>query len=219
MIRREHLPKLTILLSTSYATLNLLHWPIGFTYFTQLSNLFLAAVVLMQLVKPDGRALPALKFGAVVSIIVTCFVFLTVLVPIMPGGLLAAYGQDHGASFCLHLLSPVLAVYDFFRHDAAYPYTRRHARLALVPPFLYCVFVLVLGRLGLRWGPDNMLAPYPFLNYGAPAGWFGFCPETADYSTLGIGVFYAAIGLLALFYAAARALLGLAERHFATPHG
>ena len=95
-----YIPKLLILASTAYAVVNLLHWPIGFSFFTQLSNLFLAAVVLLQLLFPKARFLPGLKFSAVLSIFVTFLVFLTVLGPVVPGGLPAAYAQDHGASFC-----------------------------------------------------------------------------------------------------------------------
>ena len=43
-----------------------------------------------------------------------------------------------------------------------------------------------------------MTAPYPFLNYGAPAGWFGWMPETAGYTTLGIGVFYTILFMIPL---------------------
>lgn len=205
-------PKLLILTSTAYAVINLLHWPIGFTFFTQLSNLFLAAVVLLQLLFPKARFLPGLKFSAVLSIFVTFLVFLTVLGPVVPGGLPAAYAQDHGASFCLHLLNPILAFYDFFRNDALFPYRKRHAALALVPPFGYFLLILTLGQLGLRWGPTGMMAPYPFLNYGSPAGWFGFAAGASAFFPIQIGAFYAVLILLLLFYAAAHALLFLSRR-------
>lgn len=205
-------PKLLILASTAYAVINLLHWPIGFTFFTQLSNLFLAVVVLLQLLRPKARILPGLKFSAVLSIFVTFLVFLTVLGPVVPGGLPAAYAQDHGASFCLHLLNPALAFFDFFRNDASHPYERRHAALALLPPFGYFLFILALGHLGLRWGPMGMMAPYPFLDYGSPAGWFGFAAGGPGFWPLQIGTFYAVLALLLLFFAAAHALLFLSRR-------
>lgn len=206
----SRLPKLLLLASTAYAVLNLLHWPLGFTFFTQLSNLYLAAVVLLQLFRPRDTALSVMKFGAVVSIFITFFVYLTVLGPVMPGGLAAAYAQDHAASFCFHLLTPFLAFWDFFLNDALYPYRRRHALLALIPPFLYFLLILALGQLGLRWGKDSsMMAPYPFLDYASPAGWFAFQPGSW---LTGIGVFYAVLALLLLFYATARALLFLAGR-------
>ena len=205
-------PKLLILASTAYAVGMLLHWPIGFSFFTQLSNLFLAAVVLLQLLRPGSPFFSGLKFSAVVSIFVTFLVFLTVLGPVVPGGLPAAYAQDHGASFCLHLLNPALAFFDFFRNDAHFPYRKRHAALSLVPPFGYFLLILALGQLGLRWGPTGMMAPYPFLNYGSPAGWFGFIVGASGFFPIQIGAFYAVLVLLLLFYAAAHALLFLARR-------
>lgn len=211
MAKNNKIPKLLLLASTLYAVLNLLHWPIGFTFFTQLSNLYLAAVVLLQLLLPEGRGLPALKFGAVVSVFVTFFVYLTVLGPVMPGGLIAAYAQDHGASFCLHLLTPLLAFWDFWRSDACYPYQRRHVGLAILPPLAYFLFVLALGQLGVRWA-GGMMAPYPFLDYGSAAGWFGLQLSGADVRQLRVGTLYAVLVLLALFYAVGEALLRLARR-------
>ena len=205
------LPKILLLASTGYAVLNLLHWPLGFTFFTQLSNLYLAAVVLLQLLQAKLRALPALKFGALVSIFVTFFVYLTVLGPVMPGGLAAAYLQDHGASFCLHLLTPALAFWDFFWNDALYPYRKRHVLLALLPPLSYFLFILLLGQLGVRWRGD-MTAPYPFLNYNSRAGWFGFLSEGSSVWQLQIGTFYTVLALLVLFCAVAGVQLLLAQR-------
>ena len=211
MTKGARLPKILLLASTGYAVLNLLHWPLGFTFFTQLSNLYLAAVVLLQLLQAKLRALPALKFGALVSIFVTFFVYLTLLGPVMPGGLAAAYLQDHGASFCLHLLTPALAFWDFFWNDALYPYRKRHVFLALLPPLAYFLFILLLGQLGVRWRGD-MTAPYPFLNYNSRAGWFGFLSEGGSVWQLQIGTFYAVLALLALFCAVAGVQFLLAQR-------
>lgn len=213
--------RIGILMSTSYAILMLLHWPIGFTFFTQLSNVFTAIVVLLQLLSPPQkqRALRFWKYMAAVSIFLTFLVYLLVLGPIMPGGILAAYRQDHWASLCLHLITPILTITDFLLHDTDYPWRRGHALYAALPPALWLLFIFLLSALGLRWGRGDMTAPYPFLNYGAPAGWFGWMPETAGYTTLGIGVVYAialmipVVLLLArLLLAAARAIRRRAER-------
>ncbi len=189
--------RVLILLSTGYATVMMLHWPIGFTFFTQLSNLFVAAVVLAQLLTRDRvPALRLWKYAATVSITLTFLVYLLALAPMVPGGIVSAYAQDHCASFCLHLVTPLLTLADFLLHDRDFPWKKRHVLLSALPPFAWLLMILLLGRLGLRWGPGGvMAAPYPFLNYAAPAGWFGFLPETAGYTTMGIGVFYA-IGLL-----------------------
>ena len=44
-----------------------------------------------------------------------------------------------------------------------------------------------------------MLAPYNFLNYGAPTGWFGFDLSLLGSKTLGIGTFYMIVVLLIIF--------------------
>lgn len=191
--------RIGILLSTGYAFAMLLHWPIGFTFFTQLSNLFTALVVLCQLLMPrQAERLKLWKYMAAVSIFLTFLVYLLVLAPIMPGGILAAYRQDHWASLCMHVITPFLTLADFFLYDTDYPWRVRHVFLAALPPFAWLVFILVLGQLGLRWGMGSMTAPYPFLNYATPAGWFGWMPETAGYTTLGIGVFYAILAMIPL---------------------
>ena len=56
------------------------------------------------------------------------------------------------------------------------------------------------------------MAPYPFLDYGSQAGWFGFLSEGGSVWRMQIGTFYAVLVLLALFCAAAGALLLLARR-------
>ena len=66
-----------------------------------------------------------------------------------------------------------------------------------------------MALCGFRW--NGMTAPYPFLNWDAPAGWFGYLPETASYRTMGIGVFYAVMAMLLLFVLLGAALLGLVK--------
>ena len=201
--------KILILLSTAYAMVRMWHWKIGFTFFTQLSNLYIAAVAGGLLVW-DNRFLRANKFAATVSIAVTFLVYLTVIGPLMPGGLLAAYREDHWASLFMHLITPVLALADFMLNDSGKSWGRRHALYALIPPAAWFLLILLLGRLGVSW--HGMAAPYPFLNYRAPAGWFGFRPDTLGANTLGLGVFYAMLLLLSAFLLMGRLLLWAAGK-------
>lgn len=208
-------PKGLILLSTLYAMARMWHWTIGFTYFTQLSNLFAALAVGFQLIEAlRGRRrenTAAVKFAATVSILVTFWVYLSVLGPMTPGGLIAAYRQDGWASLCLHLVTPLLTAADFCLNDAQRSWRFRHVLWAALPPVIYFMFVLLLGALGVRWY-RGMTAPYPFLNYAAPSGWFGFMPETASDTTLGVGVFYVMLALLALFLLAGALLLAISRK-------
>ena len=214
-----------ILCFVTYAFIRMWHWKIGFTYFTQLSNAYVFLIVLCQLV--TGHRFLLWKYTGTVSIVVTFLVFLTVLGPVMPGGLLGAYAQDHYASLCLHLLVPVLTLADFLGNDLGlFPGAGgadpsfllaigsfwRPVFVSLVPPLAYLALILALGKGGVRWGHGTMAAPYLFLNYEAPAGWFGFAPETASFTTLGIGVFYMILVLLALFLGVGAGLLWLVRR-------
>ena len=208
-------PKALILLSTLHAMIRMWHWTIGFTYFTQLSNLFAALAVAAQLILlargRESAVVIGAKFAATVSIFVTFLVYLCVLGPMTPGGLIAAYRQDGWASLCLHLVTPLLTLADFLLNDARRSWSFRHALAAILPPIAYFLFVLALGALGVRWYM-GMAAPYLFLNYAAPCGWFGILPETAGPATLGIGVFYVMLLLLAVFLAAGLLLVHLSRR-------
>ena len=113
-----------ILLMVIYAYIGMWHWPIGFTFFTQLSNLYAAVAVLLQLIAGPGR-LKGFKYSAVVSILVTFVVYLLVLAPIYPGGILAAYRQDHDASLCMHVLVPMMMLADFCLNDRPVQLHRR----------------------------------------------------------------------------------------------
>ena len=215
MSAKNLVPKGLILVTTLYAMARMWHWTIGFTYFTQLSNLFAALTVAVQLVQSlrgrRSRNTAAVKFAATVSILVTFLVYLSVLGPMTPGGLLAAYREDGWASLCLHLITPLLTFADFCLNDAEWNWRFRHALCAALPPVIYFLFILLLGALGVRWY-QGMSAPYPFLNYAAPCGWFGYLPETAGATTLGIGVFYVMLALLLVFLTAGQLLIAISHR-------
>lgn len=203
--------KVLILLTTLYAMIRMWHWTIGFTYFTQLSNLFSALAVAVQLARGTNRHTAAVKFAATVSILVTFWVYLLILGPMTPGGLIAAYRADGWASLCMHFITPLLMGADFLLNDAAYPWRGRHALWAVVPPFGYFLFILLLGGLGVRWY-QGMSAPYMFLNYAAPCGWFGFLPQTMSDTTLGVGVFYVMLLMLGIFLLVGQVLIRLSRR-------
>ena len=204
------LPKIAVVISTGCAFVQLAHWPLGFTFFTQLSNLYAALIALAQLNRRFRYRLTVAKYTATVSVLITFLVYLTVLAPATPGGMLAAYAQDHFASMALHIVSPLLCLADFLLNDApARPWKMGCLRLALIPPVVWLLLILILGRCGVRW--HGMIAPYPFLNYAASTGWFGFAPEAADASSLGIGVFYVICAIIAIYLAVAALLLALAQ--------
>ena len=69
---------------------------------------------------------------------------------------------------------------------------------AVIPPLCYVAFVYILAALGVRWY-DTMTAPYNFLNYAAPTGWFGWDLSQMGSESLGIGVVYMIVVLLLIF--------------------
>ncbi len=204
--------KVIAILSSVYGLfLTLNSWKI-ITYFTTLSNIAIDLILCVflildiQLLVSDGKVnrksnlLYIIKFLMTLSITITFLVFMFILAPTMPGGIWIAYFDYYGYSFCLHFLTPLLAIIDFILYDYGYVSDFKHALYATIPPLLYVVFVAIAGYSGMRWG-NNMSAPYNFLNFGAPTGWFGFDLSLLGPDTLGIGVAYMVVVLVLFFIA------------------
>lgn len=184
-----------------------------FTYFTNLSNIFVDLVLgvfliqeLLALVKKtsckhSNRAY-RIKFLATISITLTFLVYMFILAPNTPGGILHAYFAKGAISFCVHFLTPVLAIVDFLLFDYPFQSTKNDALYGVIPPLCYVAFILILSGTGYRWGTNKtMCAPYNFLNYGAKVGWFGFDLSQMGDESFGVGVFYMVVVLVLIFIA------------------
>ena len=180
----------------------------SFTYFTILSNIFVFITTLIFFIKNFIEIiirkkvnfhsfLYVLRFFSTISIFLTFFVFLLILAPIYPDGFIAAYKMDNYGSVFVHMIVPVLSIIDFLFFDNDFKYGKKHVFLSTVPPLSYLFFIIIIGQLGLRW--DGMYAPYNFLNYMSPIGWFGFDLSIIEVQTFGIGTFYMIIILLIIF--------------------
>lgn len=181
-----------------------------FTFFTYLSNAALAFVLFAFLVfdavrlKTKGKCdlrsnkLYVLKYMLTISITLTFLVYMLLLGPNCKGGLKGSYMKNHGGSFCLHFLTPMLAILDFALFDFEFKSDKRHVYFALLLPLSYVLFVVVAAAHGMRWY-ENMSAPYNFLNFGAKTGWLGFDLSTAGFESLGIGVAYMILLLMLIF--------------------
>lgn len=182
----------------------------AFTYFTNLSNIFMDMVLFgfmvrgIRKIRHGGKAAPVsngwyvIKFMATISITLTFFVYLTILAPTNPNGFVGAYLINGGGSLCVHVINPLLSILDFILFDYHYESGKHHVFYALVPPLVYLLSIVLLASQGMRWG-DNMYAPYNFINFGAPTGWFGFDLSLMGNTTLGIGVAYMIALLLIIF--------------------
>lgn len=213
--------KLIAILSSLYGIMKTCSSFMAFTYFTTLSNIFITAVLLIFLIK-DIRCLKKhknivlnknlyiIKFMATISITLTFLVFLTILAPTMEGGIIYAYLMFDYGSLCVHLITPILAIIDFLFFDKDYKSKNSHIIYAIVPPLVYVLFVVIASQLRLRWG--NMYAPYNFLNYNAPTGWFGFDLSLISWETLGIGVFYMIVFLSVLFMIIGKIFLSIRNK-------
>lgn len=178
-----------------------------FTYFTNLSNIFIdimLGIFLVEEIKGRGKNTPLhknngylLKFLATLAISITFLVFLLILAPSDKGGFIQAYVRNGCGSLGVHFVGPLLAIVDFCLFDYEYVSNGRHVVYAVIPPLCYVGFVVILNSLGVHWG--RMSAPYNFLNFGAPTGWFGFDLKQMSGESLGIGVFYMVAVLLLIF--------------------
>lgn len=188
------------------------------TYFTNLSNLMICVALIGSLIldtfnvfKPKNiaesvkfegwvdskpNAWYVFKFMMTISIAVTFTLYLCFLAPTNKLGFVGAYMNNGCSSLCVHFITPLLAIFDFVLFDYKYKSSRAHVYFATIPPLAYVAYAVCLSEFaGVRWGEHAMAAPYNFLNYKAPAGWFGFAPNTFNSTTLGVGVVY----LLAIF--------------------
>ncbi len=208
-------------LSSVYGIIKTYQSPLTLTYFTTLSNIFISIILSIFLIKnirslitkkeiTVPNFLYIIKFLATISITLTFFVFLTILAPTIDGGILYAYLGNGAGSLFVHFIAPILAIIDFLLFDKEYKSKKIHAIYATIPPLLYVIFVVIASQAGLRWG--KMAAPYNFLNYQAPTGWFGFNPSLMSWETLGIGVAYMIILLTILFIIIGRIFLLIKDK-------
>lgn len=180
--------QLSIHLSYGFSIVNF------FSYFTNLSNIFAASVLLSGaycLIKHKQPALTDdLTRGATVVAMA--------LVGIVYGILLT--GEDLGTllpwvNVVVHYLMPVVLVADWLYQPPKHKLAIQHARLWLVFPLIYLVYSTVRGAI-TGW------YAYPFFNPDK-AGGYG-------------GVFMYCLGIIALFFCVSWILLHLgrsAKRH------
>lgn len=180
----------------------------SFTFFTTLSNvaldvvlaLFIVLDVILLVKGKDYKSnwMYILKFLMTLSITLTCLVYMIILGPTSEDGLIGAYLHNYAGSLGVHLIGPVFAIADFLVFDKGFVAKKVYAIYAVIPPLCYVAFVYILAALGVRWY-GTMTAPYNFLNYDVPTGWFGWDLSQMGFESLGIGVAYMIVALLLIF--------------------
>ena len=143
-----------------------------FMYFTIQSNIAIAivcAVGLFLLLRhgPVSRPWYAVKYVMTVSITLTGVVFCFVLAPTM--GKHAWNVQN----VLTHVVVPVAAIADYFVTGVCGRLRKRSVFLVTLPPLAYAIYAGIGYIRGWQFAP-GVRYPYFFLNWGSPAGAFGF---------------------------------------------
>ena len=146
-----------------------------FMYFTIQSNIAMAIICaigfcLLARAKPISGAWHVVKFVGTVAITLTGVVFGFVLAPTLGAN---AWNIQNTLT---HLVVPVAAVVDFFAVSGAAGIKRKNVIFAIVPPLLYAIYASIGYVNGWQFA-DGINYPYFFLNWGSPAGAFGFSKE------------------------------------------
>lgn len=142
-------------------------------YFTIQSNLALALISLVGgCILLSGKKVPGwwyvVRFAGALSITLTGVVFCVVLAPTL--GKFAWVKNN----VYTHVIVPIAAVVDFFVSclDADIP--KRKVVYVTLPPLAYAIYAGI-GYLCNWQFARGQNYPYFFLNWGSPAGAFGFC--------------------------------------------
>ncbi len=165
-----------------------------FMYFTIQSNLLICLICLIGfilLLRRDeiGKGWRVIKLAGTVAITLTGLVFCFVLVPVLGNGFWNLQ------NILTHVVVPIAAVADWFASGAAKGLRKRSAFFVLLPPFLYVIYAAIGYVRGWEFS-KGVNYPYFFLNWGSPAGVFGF---TEGPPFMGCGWWILSLMLLILF--------------------
>ena len=143
-----------------------------FMYFTVQSNIAIALVcavgaVLLLRNQPVQDIWYLIKFVFTVSITLTGVVFCFVLAPTLGK---YAWRLQHVLT---HVAVPLAAILDFFVTGRYGSIKKRSVFFVIIPPLLYAIYTGI--AYVAKWEfSRGVHYPYFFLNWGSPAGAFGF---------------------------------------------
>lgn len=179
----SYILKATVVISAAAGTF--LSWYAGrdsfmggrtvFMFFTIQSNIALAVICLIGAIKMlNGKPFTdiwyIIKFVGTVSITLTGAVFCFVLAPTL----------QHDAwniqNILTHVVVPVAGILDFFVTGISSSIRKRNDFWVIVPPILYAIFAGI-GYVRNWQFVEGYNYPYFFLNWGSPAGAFGFTDD------------------------------------------
>lgn len=143
-----------------------------FMYFTIQSNIAVALIcavgaILLLRNRPVKNGWFILKFVGTISITLTGAVFTFVLAPTLGKG---AWNLQN---ILTHLIVPVASIVDFFVTCVYGDLKKKHIFFVILPPLAYVIFAAIAYNAGWEFSAGKTY-PYFFLNWGSPAGAFGF---------------------------------------------
>ena len=144
-------------------------------YFTIQSNIAIALICVIGCVfllrgKRPSDVWYLIKFVGTVSITLTGMVFCFVLAPTL--GIYAWNVQN----ILTHVVAPAAAVADFFVTAAGSDIRKKDVFWVILPPIAYAVYAGIAYANNWQFA-EGINYPYFFLNWGSPAGAFGFTKE------------------------------------------
>ena len=146
-----------------------------FMYFTNQSNVAIAIICavglyLMKRGKKISERHYIIKYVGTVAITLTGVVFLLVLAPTLG----AAAWDSHNV--LTHIVVPIAAIADFFVVVPGVEIKKHNVFYVIIPPLVYAIYAGIGFVRGWDFYEGNNY-PYFFLNWGSPAGAFGFINE------------------------------------------
>ena len=143
-----------------------------FMFFTIQSNIAIAILcaagaVLLMRNRTAGNAGHVVKLVGTVSITLTGVVFVLLLAPILGN---RAWNIQNTLT---HVVVPIAAIADFFVAASGAGLKRRSVIWVIIPPMLYAIYAGIGYVRGWEFIKGQNY-PYFFLNWGSPAGAFGF---------------------------------------------
>lgn len=146
-----------------------------FMYFTIQSNIAIAIICavgcfLLSWDKTPGAVWYVIKFVGTVAITLTGVVFVFVLAPTLGD---KAWNIQNVLT---HVVVPLAAILDFFIVAPGAGIQKKNVFYVIIPPVLYAIYAGIGYAAGWEFAP-GINYPYFFLNWGSPAGAFGFSKE------------------------------------------
>ncbi len=146
-----------------------------FMYFTTQSNIAIAIICAvgyykMSQGKDIGNVHYVIKYVGTVAITLTGVVFCFVLAPTLGANAWNVH------NVLTHVVVPIASIVDFFVVAPGAGIKKKNVFYVIIPPLVYAIYAGIAYANGWEFS-EGYNYPYFFLNWGSPAGAFGFTDE------------------------------------------